>query len=160
MERKKEIYYFLFLIIFAYFFNVNQISCKSYEMHVDFLQNGLQSLYCDDNIQFFGTNNINIYLEENLYYFDDHLIDLGINNRFPPNNRKILINSYLIQDSSSFVCKSQIKININETFSTIIIEFKDNPKTLKKIFSGSSFYSIDRFDYPFPLDESGYNQIL
>ena len=160
MERKKEIYYFLFLIIFAYFFNVNQISCKSYEIHVDFLQYGLQSLYCDDNIQFFGTNNINIYFEEHLIYFDDPIIGLDLNIRVRPKNRKILVNSSLIKDSSSFVCKSQIKININETFSTIIIEFKDNPKTLKKIFSGSSFYSIDRFDYPFPLDESDYNEMF
>ena len=164
MERKKVFYYFLFLIIFAYFFekmkcdNVNQISGKNYQIHLYFQQNGLQSLYCDDNIQFFGTNNINFYLEQTTYY------KIIGNIKFPiplsPPIRKELENSSLIQDSSSSFCKSQIKININSTVSRIIIEFKDNPKTLKKMFSGSSMYKIVRFDYPFPLDESSYNEMF
>ena len=65
MESKKEIYYFLFLIIFAYFFEkINCDNAKSYQIYLNFPKDGLQSLYCDDNIQFFGTNNVNFYVEE------------------------------------------------------------------------------------------------
>ena len=39
----------------------------------------------------------------------------------------------------------------------IIIEFLDNPKSLKKLFSGSSFSRLEVFDYPFPIEESDYN---
>ena len=39
----------------------------------------------------------------------------------------------------------------------IIIEFLDNPKSLKKLFSGSSFSRLEVFDYPFPIEESDFN---
>ena len=67
MGRQKEIYHFLCLMIFSVFFgeiksdNDYNNSNKSYEIEIYFQTNGLQSLYCDDNIQFFGTKNINFY---------------------------------------------------------------------------------------------------
>ena len=162
MGIKKEIYNFLFIIIFAYFYeeiksdNVNKID-KSYEIHIYLKPNGLQSLYCDDNIQFFGTNNINIYLER-IYMI--RKIG-GMEFILPMSQKKEkLNNSVLIQDSSSIFCKSQIKYKISSYYSKIIIEFKDNPKTLKKMFSGSSIYKLERFDYPFPIDESDFNQMF
>ena len=147
MEIKKKIYNFLCLIIFILFFgeikcdNNNENSDKSYEIHIYFQSNGLQSLYCDDNIEFFGTENINFY-------------------RIKEDGVKININSLLRQYSSSHFCNSLIKYNANSENEKIIIEFKDNPSTLKKLFSGSSIYKMERFDYPFPIDGSEYNEMF
>ena len=146
MERKKKIYNYICLIIFILFFeeiksdNNNENSDKSYEVHIYFQTNGLQSLYCDDNIKFFGTENINLY-------------------RIKEDGVKVNINSLLRQDSSHF-CKSLIKYNANSVNEKIIIEFKDNPNSLKQLFSGSSIYKIERFDYPFPIDGSNYNEMF
>ena len=147
MERKKKAYNFLSLIIFILFFgeikndNDNNIPDKSYEIHIYFQSKGFQSLYCDDNIKFFETENINFY-------------------RIKEDGTKININSLLRKDSSSDFCRSLIKYNVNSVNEKIIIEFKNNPQTLKKLFSGSSIYKIERFDYPFPIDESNYNEMF
>ena len=146
MERKIKIYNFLCVIIFILFFgeiksdNNNENLDKSYEIHLYFQGKGLQSLYCDDNIKFFGTENINLY-------------------RIKEDGAKININSLLRQDSSHF-CKSLIKYNANSVNEKIIIEFKDNPNTLKQLFLESSIYKIERFDYPFPIDGSDYNEMF
>ena len=140
MEIKKEIYNFLCLIIFILIFEEIK-SDKSYEIHIYFQSNGLQSLYCDDNIKFFGTQNINFY-------------------KIKEDGVKTNINSLLRQDSSSHFCKSLIKYNVNSVNEKIIIELKNNPNTLKKLFSGSSIYKIERFDYPFPIDGSDYNEMF
>ena len=147
MERKKKAYNFLCLIIFILFFgelkadNDNKIPDKSYEIHIYFQSKGLQSLYCDDNIKFFETDNINFY-------------------RIKEDGTKININSLLRKDTSSYFCRSLIKYNVNSVNEKIIIEFKNNPQTLKKLFSGSSIYKIERFDYPFPIDENNYNEMF
>jgi len=140
MEIKKEIYNFLCLIIFILFFEEIK-SDKSYEIHIYFQSNGLQSLYCDDNIKFFGTQNINFY-------------------KIKEDGIKTNINSLLRQDSSSHFCKSLIKYNVNSVNEKIIIELKNNPNTLKQLFSGSSIYKIERIDYPFPIDGSDYNEMF
>jgi len=140
MERKKKTYNFFCLLLFIIFFEEIK-SDKSYEIHIYFQSNGLQSLYCDDNIQFFGTENINFY-------------------KIKEDGGKFNINSLLRQDSSSHFCKSLIKLNVNSVNEKIIIEFKNNPNTLKKLFSGSSIYKVERFDYPFPIDESDFNEMF
>jgi len=147
MERKKKIYNFLCLIIFILFFeeiksdNNNENLDKSYEIHIYFKSKGFQSLYCDDNIKFFGTENINFY-------------------KIKEDGSKININSLLRQESSSHFCKSLIKYNVYSINETIIIEFKNNPNTLKQLFLDSSIYKIERFDYPFPIDGSDYNEMF
>ena len=109
MERKKRIYNFLCLIIFILFFgeiksdNNNENLDKSYEIHIYFQSKGLQSLYCDENIKLFGTENINFY-------------------RIKEDGVKININSLLRQDTSSYKCKSLIEFNVNMVNEKIIIE--------------------------------------
>ena len=164
MGRKKKKYNFLCLIIFAYFFeeikseNDNKNSDKYYEIHLNFQSNGLQSLYCDDNIQFFRTEKI---LFSRLKYYNRKRIIGNITFILPSKQaEEKRINEYELIITSSHFCKSQIKYNLSSENQEIVIYFRDNPKTLKKLFSGSSFSELKRFDYPFPIDGSDYNEMF
>jgi len=156
MERKRIIYYFLLLIIFSFFFQVIK-SEKSYEIHLNFQSKGLQSLYCDDDIQFFGTNKIIFYkLKETIKDYNTE----GIISPYSSNERELIMPLSIKQNSSLYHCSNQIKYYITSENTNIIIEFKDNPKTLERLFLDSSFSRLERFDYPFPLNERNYNEMF
>ena len=135
--------FFNFIIFFYYFGKIysqstNDTSNQIYEIHILFNSTGLQSIYCDDNINIFGTENINIY-------------------KIDENENKSPINSLLRKEASNFYCLSSIKYNVISTNDKIVIEFKTNPRTLKQLFSDSTIYKIERFDYPFPENDEDFN---
>ena len=135
--------FFNFIIFFYYFGKIysqstNNVSNQIYEIHILFNSTGLQSIYCDDNINIFGTENINIY-------------------KIDENENKSPINSLLRKEASNFYCLSSIKYNVISTNDKIVIELKTNPRTLKQLFADSTIYKIERFDYPFPENDEDFN---
>ena len=159
MKRNKIIYNFLYLIIFANSFEEikSDNPDKSYEIHIYFPSNGSHYLYCDENIHFFGTENINFYR------INEYGLKININSLL--RTEKSVSNTNIEIGGISFliptvVCHSFIVYDFYSVNEKIIIEFKDNPETLKELFSFSSISKIERFDYPFPIDRNYYNRMF
>ena len=144
--QKQNISSFIILFIFIFLnFIVTIISQTEitydpprYEIHIFFGKTGLNTLYCDDNIEIYDTENINYY-------------------KIDENNNKININSYITKNSAEGFCQYPIKYNVNSIDEKIIIEIIGSPKKLKQLFADSHIKKIERFDYSFPIDETDMN---
>ena len=146
-KRDNKLLYRIYSIIF-FFVCLEKINSQSdnnesspkYEIHLKFNSIGLHSLYCDDNINLFGTENINFY-------------------QIKENGLKININSLVIKESNQ-ECEDSIKFNINSINEIFIIEFLKSPKTLRQLFQGATIGRIERFDYPFPENNNDFRDIF
>ena len=103
MGKKKKICNFLCLIIFANFIDEiksdNDNKNSAYKIRLNFQSTGIQALYCDDNIQFFEKGKIKFLCESKI----------NIAQIFFPFN--FIFSPYLVKNTSSHLCKSQIKFN-------------------------------------------------
>ena len=110
-----------------------------YEIHVVLKGEGLKTIFCDDNIEIFDTQNINFY-------------------KIDEENNKININSLIGKYSEEgHFCQFLIRYNVIEQEEKIIIEIIGNPKKLKQLFADSEISRLERFDYPFPEREDDFN---
>ena len=140
---KEEILYLIYFFIFIIY--NQQIYCQDsedlpkYEIHIYFEQTGEQAMFCNDNIEIFDTENINFY-------------------KIDENGNKININSFItMMDTSKGSCEFPIIYDVASIEEKIIIEISGQPKKLKQLFANSDISRIERFDYPFPEDESNFN---
>ena len=146
MNKKKaiKIFYIRHLIIFLFCFlkinaqNLGAEAPPKYEIHIKFGGTGLKTVYCDDNIVLYHTDNINFY-------------------KLNENGLKENINPLLLKGSNEDYCASPIKYNVNSIEEKIIIEFIGSPNKLKQLFAGSHISKLERFDYPFPVYDSDIN---
>ena len=147
--QKKNISSLIILYIFIFLNFIVKKTCQQetendppkYEIHFFFGKIGLNTLYCDDNIEIYDTANINYY-------------------KIDENNNKININSYITKNSAEGFCLYPIKYNVISINEKIIIEIIGNPKKLKQLFADSHIKKIERFDYPFPIDETDMNGLF
>ena len=157
MGRKEKISNLLCLIMLGYFFEEiksdNDYSYKRFQIHAYFQSTGLQSLFCSENI---SLQNFKFYSEIKFYVKEIY----GIRMYIYIHPQIVLINPLLIKNTSSHVCIYQVKYNVSSVYEKIIMELEGNPETLEKMFSGSNIYKIERFDYPFPMNESSYNKMF
>lgn len=131
------------MIFFIYFIiiktqNGNSEDPPKYEIHISFDEIGLRTLYCDDNIELFETDKINFY-------------------KLDENDNKININSLVLKYSTEGYCQFPIKYNVTDFNETIIMEIIGSPNRLKQLFADAQISRIERFDYPFPLEETDFN---
>ncbi len=116
----------------------NTDDSPKYEIHIYFNSVGPQILYCDDNIEFFETENLNVY-------------------KVGEDGSKINIKSLLKKQELFGFCDSPIIYEVDSVNEKIIMELLQTPNTLKQLFADSTISKIERFDYPFPADGSDYN---
>ena len=114
---------------------------KKYEIHIFFNSTGLQTLYCDDFTNFFGTESLNVY-------------------KISQGGSKIKINSLLSKRQLLGDCNSKIMYEATSTNEMIIIEYVESPSYLKMFFRESTIYRIERFDYPFPQYDNMASMVL
>jgi len=84
------------------------------------------SLYCDDEIKFYGTSNLNVY-------------------EINENNENININSkfQLLNNDQKYYCKNIIFYQANKNNQKILIEMVNSPNSIKGFFIYSSAISIN-----------------
>ena len=113
--------------IFILLINLIEISKSTIEIVLTFNDfNALSDnhLYCDDEIKFFGTSNLNVY---------------EING----SNEKININSKLQLLANFYNCKNIIFFKDNSSNHKILIEMLNYPAKISKFFADSTAISID-----------------
>ena len=111
---------------------------QKYEIHIVLEGEGLKTIYCDDNIEIFGTENINFYI---------------VNEE----NNKININSLVGKYfEDNHYCQYLVRYNVIKPIEKIIIEISGSPKKLKQLFANSEISRLERFDYPFPENENDF----
>ena len=111
---------------------------QKYEIHIVLEGEGLKTIYCDDNIEIFGTENINFYI---------------VNEE----NNKININSLVGKYfEDNHYCQYLVRYNVIKPIEKIIIEINGSPKKLKQLFANSEISRLERFDYPFPENENDF----
>lgn len=83
-------------------------------------------LYCDDEINFYGTSNLNVY-------------------EINENNENININSklQLLSNDQKYYCKNIIFYQANKNNQKILIEMVNSPNSIKGFFINSSAISIN-----------------
>ena len=144
MKKKIAFEMFFLINIFIFIIANKPINCQTpdepekYEIHIYFEEIGNKILYCNDHLELNINENINFY-------------------KIDENYTKININSHIIQSSVEGFCEYPIKYEVTSIEEKIIIEISGKPKKLKQLFADSDISKIERFDYPYPQDESDMN---
>ena len=127
------IIFLLYLIKIKAQLRNNEDSSK-YEIHIYFNSIGPQSLYCDDNIGFLNTDNLNIY-------------------KVGEDGSKIDIKSLLTKQELSGFCDSPVIYEVVSVNEKIIMEFLQSPSTLKQLFPDQLSLKLKDLTIPFQLTE-------
>ena len=95
------------------------------QIYITLISKGLHLLFCDDNINNYGTTNINIY----------QLLE----------DKKINISNELIvqEDDYNDICKKKIYYSTTNEYETILLEFVKFPTNLNNLFRNSTINSIE-----------------